>query len=139
MPKRTSNSSLENHTDRDQVWEKLQVGELRYHQLFTELVDGFALHEIICDDEGMAIDYRFLEINPAFEKLTGLKAIDLIGKTVLEVIPDIEPVWIERYGQVALTGEVVQFENYSQDLGKWLWMPASLVSEFGAWIYFYRF
>jgi PAS domain S-box-containing protein/putative nucleotidyltransferase with HDIG domain len=119
MPEKKSDPSVDSDTNRDQIWERLQVGELRYHQLFNEMVDGFALHEIICDDEGIPQNYRFLEINPAFEQLTGLKAEALIGRTVLEVMPEIEPEWIETYGQVALTGKATQFENYSQELGRY--------------------
>ncbi|MEW5723100.1 MAG: PAS domain S-box protein, partial [Thermodesulfobacteriota bacterium] len=72
----------------------------------------------ICDDEGRPRDYRFLAVNPAFERLTGLKAADVVGKTVREVLPGIEPYWIETYGRVALTGQLAHFENYTQDLGR---------------------
>jgi diguanylate cyclase (GGDEF)-like protein/PAS domain S-box-containing protein len=84
-----------------------------YQLLFNSMVDGFALHEIICDEDGKPIDYRFLAANPAFERIVGLKASDIIGKTVLEVLPELEPYWIETYGKVALTGESVMFENYA--------------------------
>jgi PAS domain S-box-containing protein len=77
------------------------------------MLDGFALHEIICDDTGRPVDYRFISVNPAFERLTGLRATDVIGRTVLEVMPGTEPAWIERYGRVALTGEGIEFEDYS--------------------------
>ena len=82
------------------------------------MLDGFALHEIICDDDGNPLNYRFLAINPAFENMTGLKAQDIIGKTVFEVMPDTEHYWIEIYGKVALTGESAFFENYSDALKK---------------------
>jgi len=86
--------------------------------LINEMIDGFALHEIICDDSGDPVDYRFLDVNPAFEKLTSLKRADVIGKTVREVLPDIEESWIRRYGQVALTGEGIQFEDYFPALNR---------------------
>ncbi len=89
-----------------------------YRSLFNEMIDAFAVHEIILDGQGKPVDYRFMAVNPAFEGMTGLKAADIIGKTVLEVLPDTEPYWIEIYGKVALTGEAVQFENYSADAGK---------------------
>jgi diguanylate cyclase (GGDEF)-like protein/PAS domain S-box-containing protein len=89
-----------------------------YQTLFNEMMDAFAVHEIILDDQGKPVDYRFLAVNPAFESMTGLKADDIIGKTVLEVIPNLEPYWIEIYGKVALTGETVQFENFSIGTGK---------------------
>ena len=87
-----------------------------YQTLFNEMLDAFALHEIICDQSGRPVDYRFLTVNPAFERMTGLKAVDLLGKTVTEALPGIERHWIETYGRVALTGEPVFFENYARDL-----------------------
>ena len=84
-----------------------------YQQLFSEMMDAFALHEIICDDQGKPVDYRFLSVNPAFEHMTGLKSADILGKTVMEVLPDTEPYWIDTYGRVALTGEPVRFGNYA--------------------------
>lgn len=95
-----------------------------YKNLFDQMQDGFALHEIICDDSGVPVDYRFLAVNPAFEKLTGLKAEEVVGRTVLDVIPQTEPEWIERYGVVALTGEPISFESYSGALEKYFTVTA---------------
>ncbi|MEA4870906.1 MAG: PAS domain S-box protein [Christensenella sp.] len=89
-----------------------------YYLLFQEMVDAFALHEIICDTAGRPVDYVFLAVNSAFEEMTGLKAADIVGKTVLEVLPDTEQYWIDTYGRVAMTGEPIRFENYSQATGK---------------------
>ena len=77
------------------------------------------MHEIICDSSGTPADYRFLEVNPAFELLTGLHKEDIIGKTVLTVLPQTEPFWIETYGKVALTGQSTHFENYSVELDRY--------------------
>lgn len=93
--------------------------EERYQMLFETMLNGFALHEIICDVDGNPVDYRFLTVNPAFERLTGLRACDIVGRTVREVLPNTEPVWIETYGRVALTGEPIAFENYSQELDRY--------------------
>jgi PAS domain S-box-containing protein len=93
--------------------------EHQYRQLFDEMISGCALHEIICDAAGTPKDYRFLSMNAAFERLTGLRGGDLIGKTVLEVMPNTEPYWIARYGRVALTGEPLQFEEFSRELNKY--------------------
>ncbi len=90
----------------------------RYQQLFEEMLSGLALHEIICDDQGNPCDYRFLEVNPAFEKLTGLKRQNIIGKTVRQIMPNTEDYWIEIYGKVALTGYEAHFENFSQELNR---------------------
>ena len=83
------------------------------------MLNGFALHEIICDHKNNPINYKFLEVNPAFEKMTGLKARKIIGKTVLEVLPETEPYWIDTYGKVSLNREPIRFENYSKELEKY--------------------
>jgi two-component system, cell cycle sensor histidine kinase and response regulator CckA len=89
-----------------------------YQVLFDQMITGFALHEMIFDESGKPVDYRFLTVNPAFEELTGLKAADLIGKTALETMPNTEPYWIEMFGNVVLTGQPSHYENYSQALGR---------------------
>ena len=98
--------------------------EALYKLLFSEMHSGFALHEIVCDPDGRPHDYRFLEINHAFEELTGLKRERIIGRTVREVLPDTEPTWIERYGRVALTGEAEHFERYSRELDRHFYVTA---------------
>jgi len=95
------------------VQEALRKSERDYRTLFEGMLDGFAVHELICDAAGKPVDYRFLSVNPAFERLTGLLARDVVGRTVREVMPEIEPQWIERYGRVVLTGEPVFFEEHS--------------------------
>jgi PAS domain S-box-containing protein len=106
-------------TERKQAEELLQTSEKRYRELFNSMIDGFSLHEIICDENGNPIDYRFLEVNPSFERMTGLKSETVLGKTVLEVLPNIEPYWIQMYGNVALTGRSTFFENYSGELSRY--------------------
>lgn len=98
--------------------------EQNYRTLFREMLSGFALHEIICDGHGKPVDYRFLAVNPAFERMTGLKAEEILGRTVMEVLPGTESYWIETYGRVALTGEPAFFESYSQNLDKYFEVSA---------------
>jgi PAS domain S-box-containing protein len=104
---------------REAALEALRQSEQKYRILFDEMISGYAVHEIICDQTGNPFDYRFLSVNKAFEKMTGLNSTDIIGRAILEVLPDTEPIWIERYGQVALTRKPAQFENYSSMLGKY--------------------
>ncbi|MEJ2038970.1 MAG: PAS domain S-box protein, partial [Desulfosarcinaceae bacterium] len=109
--KKQENASRLESTDPDQG--------SRYQLLFQSMSEGFALHQIILDSEGKPCDYLFQNVNPAFERLTGLKQEDVVGKTVREVIPTIEPYWIETYGKVALEGTPVHIENYSASLNGW--------------------
>ncbi len=97
----------------------LVESERRYRLLFESMMDGFALHEMIYDAKGKPCDYRFLEVNTAFEKMTGLKAGDIIGKTVREVLPDVEELWIRKYGRVVQTGRSTRFVNFSEAIGKY--------------------
>lgn len=108
------------------VWNESERknAEEKYHKLFSEMSDGFALHEIILDNNNHAINYRFLDVNPAFERITGLKKEDIIGKTVLEVLPETENYWIENYGKVATTGIPLLLENYSSELDKYFEVSA---------------
>jgi PAS domain S-box-containing protein len=102
--------------ERQRMEEALRASEQRFHTLFSSMTEGFALHEIICDDKGEPCDYRFLDVNDAFERLTGLKREDVVGKTYNEVLPNDDPRWVKAYGAVALTGQPVRFENYSAAL-----------------------
>jgi PAS domain S-box-containing protein len=104
--------------------EELLKSEQKYRLLFEKMAEGFAYHEIILDQYGKPCDYRFLSINPAFEKQTGLKAETVIGKRVSEVLPDLEEYWIEAYGKVAMEGENLEFENFSSELNRWFMVRA---------------
>lgn len=87
-----------------------------FHLLFSRMIDGFAVHEMIFDGQGRPLDYRFLAVNPAFEKLTGLRSEAVIGRTVREVLPSEDPFWIETFGRVVSTGEPAFFQHASAQL-----------------------
>jgi diguanylate cyclase (GGDEF)-like protein/PAS domain S-box-containing protein len=105
---------LRKHTE-----EALCQSEEKYRFLVTRMKQGLAVHEVICDEEETVVDYRFLDANESFENITGLERQNIIGKTVLEILPETESYWIERYGQVAMTGEPLQFESYSKELDRY--------------------
>ncbi len=90
-----------------------------YKTLFSNMTEAFALHEIILDEEGNPKDYRFIEVNDAFGRLTGLSPEVVRGKTIRETRPGVKQYWIDVYGKVALTGEPVYFENFSPSVRKW--------------------
>jgi PAS domain S-box-containing protein len=118
MPERDANGAVRSVLSLSRDITAQREAEKNYRTLFREMLDGFALHEIICDESGQCVDYRFLAVNPAFERMTGLKAADIVGKRVLEVMPDTEPYWIQTYGRVAILGEPAHFQNYSAEIGK---------------------
>src|SRR5258708_9752972 len=91
--------------------------EARYRTLFETLIEGFCTIEMIFDANGRPVDYRLLDINPAFEKETGLRNAQ--GKSMRELAPNHEAHWFELYGKVALTGEPVHFENEAKALGRY--------------------
>ncbi|GAG38170.1 unnamed protein product, partial [marine sediment metagenome] len=76
-------------TERIRVQETLQESEEKYRTLFTSMLNGFAYHKMLFDEDGHQMDYLFLEVNETFEQLTGLKRSEIIGKTATEIIPDI--------------------------------------------------
>jgi PAS domain S-box-containing protein len=81
--------------------------------------EGFVLAEIVLDSSGKPYDFRYLEANPVFEQLTGMKASDIIGRTSREVLPRHDPTRFERYAKVAFSGKSLRFEDYLANLGKW--------------------
>ncbi len=94
--------------------EALKKSEEQYRALFNSIDEGFCVMEMLFDDNDLPIDYRFLEVNPVFERMTGLK--NAKGHTALELIPDLEKHWIDIYGKVALTGQSVRFESGSEQM-----------------------
>ncbi|HEX9996067.1 MAG TPA: PAS domain S-box protein [Abditibacterium sp.] len=87
----------------------LRRSEERYRTLFEAIDNGFCVIEMIFDANEHPIDYRFLEVNPAFERQTGLQNAQ--GKTIREMVPNLDEFWFQTYGKVAVTGESIHFEN----------------------------
>ena len=92
----------------------LRESEVRYRTLFDSIDEGFCIIQMIFDDQGKPVDYRFLEINPSFERQTGLR--DALGKRMRELAPQHEEHWFEIYGRVAMTGEATRFQNRAEQL-----------------------
>ncbi|MFD2718455.1 PAS domain-containing protein [Hymenobacter monticola] len=92
----------------------------RYQSLFHSMDQGFCVLEVLFDATGQrAVDFRYLELNPAFARQSGMPA-NVLGKTASELLPDLDAFWFETYGRVALTGETVRVEHYVPPVGRWL-------------------
>ena len=105
------------NTQRKRSESALRESEDRYHHLFNSIDEGFCVVEMIFDEHEKPVDYRFLEVNPPFEKLTGLH--EATGKRIREFAPDLDTSWFETYGKVVLTGEAVRFVNEAKELNRW--------------------
>ncbi|HEY8601821.1 MAG TPA: PAS domain-containing protein, partial [Thermomicrobiales bacterium] len=108
----------------------LQESAARYRALFEAIDQGFCVIEVLLDDAGGPVDYRFVEANPAFEALTGLRGA--LGRTARALVPGLEAWWFATYGRVALTGEPVRFEHYAAPLGRWFDVHASRLGGAGS-------
>lgn len=95
----------------------LKESEARYRTLFEAIDVGFCIIEMKFDAADVPIDFRLWEINPAFEKQTGL--VGAGGKWISEVAPGLERHWFEAYGRVVRTGKPARFENFAQPFGRW--------------------
>ncbi len=105
----------------------LRQSEERYRRLFESIDEGFCVIEMLFDENDNPCDYRFLEVNPAFAKHTGLQQVE--GKTASQVIPNLEAHWFEIYGKIALRGEALRFESGSEVMNRWFDIYAFPVEE----------
>ena len=96
----------------------LAVSERKYRTLFESMQEGFALHEAVRNETGKMVDYVFLDVNPAFERLTGLRKQDILGRRILEIQPALEPEWIEDYASVVDTGAPKRIRRLSGALDR---------------------
>ena len=102
-------------TQRKRAELALRDSEERYRNLFNSIDTGFCVIDVIFDAQQKPVDYRFLEINPSFEKQSGM--VDAVGKRLLEFTSELEPYWFEMFGKVAVTGEAIRFVRSAKPLG----------------------
>ncbi len=96
----------------------LHKSEQRYRTLFESMNEGFVVGKILYDENGAPRDYRFTEVNAAYERLTGLSQEAALEKTILELIPTLEARWITNHAQVVETGHPLRWESYNAQTDK---------------------
>ena len=110
-------------SDLKRTEEALRESEGKYRFLFENMLNGFAYCKILLDEDNQPVDFIYLEVNDAFEEITGLRKEDVCGRKVTEAIPttkETHPELFDIYGKVALTGEEAEFDIYFKPLEKWL-------------------
>lgn len=103
--------------ERLRILDDLRRSEEKYRMLLNSMDQGYCIIELMYNAEGEVCDWKYLEVNPAFEKNNGLS--DVIGKTIMDLTPDIEPKWFTLYGNVVRTGDSVRFIEHSEAFGRW--------------------
>ena len=96
---------------------QVRESEERYRGLFNSMDEGYCTIEMIFDERGKPVDYVYREINPSFEKLTGMRGA--LGKRISEFVPNLEEHWYEMYGKVALTGEPIRVSDEVKGMNRW--------------------
>lgn len=97
----------------------IQESEKKYRQLFESMVEGFLLGQILTDSRGTPENFKIVSVNPAFERQTGLRSSDILGHNIKDILPGIEPFWIEAFGKAALTCENQEVNGFSADLNRY--------------------
>lgn len=103
----------------------LSISRARYHNLFDNMAEGYALQEALFDSNGKVYDFRYMNINPAFERILGLNREQVIGKTIKTLFPNTEQYWIDTYARVATTCQASRLEQYSGSVNKYFEITAA--------------
>ena len=106
-------------TEQRHAAEALRESETKFRTLFEAMTEGVALHEIVYDEQGMAVDYRIISTNPAFEKQTGLKSEQVLGQLASKIYGIDKAPYLERYALVASSGQPDSFETYFPPMNRY--------------------
>ncbi|MCX6133300.1 MAG: PAS domain S-box protein [Ignavibacteriales bacterium] len=112
-------------TERKQAEENLRESEAKFRGLFEWMGGGIQLCEMVFDAEGRPVDNIILDVNPAYEKHSGLRREQVVGKRIREILPIVEQAWLDRYGKLVRTREPIHFEEYNASLHRWFDVYAS--------------
>jgi signal transduction histidine kinase len=115
---RGSVGSFVNISERKLMEEMVEKGRRRFQSLFDSSNEGIALHELVYSDDGQAVDYRILNVNPAFEAAIGIPKTKAIGALASQLYGTGEPPYLDIYTNVERTGESAYFETYFPPMKK---------------------
>lgn len=115
---------LHDARDASSVLQALRESETDYRKLVDNMLNGLVQYQVVLDENGKPVDALFCAANQAFEQITGIRREAVIGMRLTAVRPEVDREWVELIGRVALTGESVRVERYSENLGKWFSMLA---------------
>ena len=126
LPMRESDGTLSGYckvmrdrTDAHLEAERHKENEARWRGVFENLVEGMVLGEVVRDAEGRVVDWRYLDVNAAWEAMVGLPRAQALGRTIREIIPGVEDAWIEEFGRVVDTGVPLHFEDQVGGWDRW--------------------
>ncbi|MBE7170114.1 MAG: PAS domain S-box protein [Williamsia sp.] len=99
----------------------LRISEEKYRTMFETMAEGFGMCELIRDETGKAVDWQFLELNPALEKHTGMRVETSVNRPFSELFPGVDRrYWVELYADVVDNKTIRTFENYWAPIDRWL-------------------
>lgn len=114
-----STSRVRAQRERDGATAELSANEAKWRRLFETLEEGFILGEVVRDEAGRIVDWRYDEVNDAWYDLVGIERGCAIGRTIREVFPGIEDEWVMEFARVVETGEAIRFTRQVGDLDRW--------------------
>ena len=110
---------IQDITDNKKAIETIHEFDATYRGLFDSLDEAIQVCELVFDDEGHPVDNIILDVNPAYEQQTSLKRDEVIGRHIKDILPVVEQVWLERYGEVVREGKSMHFEEYNECIKRW--------------------
>ncbi|MDM8515142.1 PAS domain S-box protein [Desulfobacterales bacterium HSG16] len=96
----------------------IEKKEKRYRSLYESMNEGVALQKIVYDESGNAIDYRIIEVNSAYEKITGMKKETVTGELASTLYKNGSVEYIDIFSRVVSSGKAASFEAWFPPVGK---------------------
>lgn len=111
--------SIKSREELENTLKALKLSEEKYHSLYSSMNEGVALHELLFNEDNEAIDYRIIDVNPAFESITGFEKEGVIGIKASRIYKTNEPPFLDIYANVAQSGQPMTFETFYEPMGKY--------------------